>query len=466
LAAQVAVNNRYRLDERPLARGGMGEIWTARDLRLDRTVVVKLIRSPDGEPDTELLHRFQREARLTARLDHPGVPAVYDIGVHLGRPYLVMQLIRGINVADVNAEQAPLPIAWAATIGAQVSSVLIAAHHMGLIHRDLKPGNLMLDRDGAVKVLDFGLAAALGGSDVSRITHTGQSIGTPAYMAPEQVAGADTTHSTDLYGLGCTLFDLLAGRPPFTAPNSYAVMRQHVDARPPRLRELRTDVPEQLEEVVLALMEKRPEDRPSSASAVYDALAPFLGDLPGLPGVLTAETDAIRAYAAVIGRLPAGIRTHDEPQFTSGPMIDRPDIDRARQDALELVRASQHGSAARILSAVIDSAARAFGEVDDDTLSLRAMYADVLLDAGELRAAARQYRALARNLAERHGPDADQVLECRLRAARTHVMLGETERARIQLVDLLRDQVRINGSDHPAAQNLNREIDLLGTLDT
>src|SRR5690606_27432709 len=178
-AVATLVNGRYELEELPLARGGMGEVWAGRDVRLEREVAVKFVRFPPGQRDEELIRRFVRESRITARLEHPGVPAVYDVGTHEGRPYLVLQRIRGISVADLNAEYAPLPIGWAVAIAAQVCSVLAAAHAASLVHRDLKPSNLMLDRDGGIKVLDFGLAVALDLAEYSQITRSGQTIGTP-----------------------------------------------------------------------------------------------------------------------------------------------------------------------------------------------------------------------------------------------------------------------------------------------
>ncbi|HZM77831.1 MAG TPA: serine/threonine-protein kinase, partial [Candidatus Limnocylindrales bacterium] len=183
----MLINGRYELEDLPIARGGMGEVWIGRDVKLEREVAVKFIRFPEGHPDKDLVRRFVRESRITARLEHPGVPAVYDVGTHENRPFLVMQRIRGISVADLIAEHGALPIGWAAAIAAQACAVLSVAHQASLIHRDLKPANLMLDREGCVKVLDFGLAVALDNADVSQITRTGQTLGTPAYMAPEQI---------------------------------------------------------------------------------------------------------------------------------------------------------------------------------------------------------------------------------------------------------------------------------------
>ncbi|MDT0329186.1 serine/threonine-protein kinase [Nocardiopsis lambiniae] len=153
---------RYELAAAPIARGGMGDVWEGTDVRLGCRVAVKFVRFPgdaDEEERTELVRRFLREAKITAELQHPGVPSVFDIGYDGDRPYLVMQLVRGVSVADLVAEQVRLPVGWAAGIAAQVCAVLAVAHRASLVPRDLKPGNLMLEPDGTVKVLDFGLAS-------------------------------------------------------------------------------------------------------------------------------------------------------------------------------------------------------------------------------------------------------------------------------------------------------------------
>ncbi|MBO4238585.1 serine/threonine-protein kinase [Pseudonocardia alni] len=207
------VADRYRLDAFPIGRVGMGEVWLGRDTRLDRPVAVKFVRFPDGGHRDELVRRFVRESRITAGIEHPGVPAVYDVGTDDGVPYMVMRRVRGIRVADLVAEHGPLPLGWAAAIAAQVCAVLAAAHAAELVHRDLKPGNLMLGPDGVVRVLDFGLAAALASGD-SRITRSGEALGTPAYMAPELVMAGRTDPRTDLYALGATLHEMLTRSPP------------------------------------------------------------------------------------------------------------------------------------------------------------------------------------------------------------------------------------------------------------
>jgi serine/threonine protein kinase len=190
--AGTRIAGRYELTE-PVGSGGMGQVWAGYDERLDRPVAVKFLR-PGLAVETDrhdVVERFRREARITARLDHPGVPTVHDAGVVGDELYIVMQLVPGTLFADLIAENGPLPVPWVAAIGAQICSVLAAAHAASLVHRDLKPTNLILGPTGLVKVLDFGVAAVLD-TDLPKLTATGETIGTPTYMAPEQALGASS----------------------------------------------------------------------------------------------------------------------------------------------------------------------------------------------------------------------------------------------------------------------------------
>ncbi|WP_163549978.1 serine/threonine-protein kinase [Candidatus Frankia nodulisporulans] len=298
------IDRQYELDALPLAKGGMGEVWTGRDVKLDREIAVRFVRFPDGQTDQDLVRRFVRESRITARLVHPGVPAVYDAGMHDGRPYLVMQRVHGISVADLVAEAGALPIGWAAAIGAQVASVLTVAHRASLVHRDLKPANLMLEPDGTVKVLDFGLAVGLDRADLSKITLAGRHLGTPAYMAPEQVLAGLSTPATDLYALGATLFEMLTGRRLFGGPSSYSVMHRQVEEIPIRVASLRSGVPAELDQLVADLLHKAPRDRPARVEAVYEVLARIATGLEPLPGVVDPEpNNPVRTYARITAQV-------------------------------------------------------------------------------------------------------------------------------------------------------------------
>lgn len=309
------LDGRYRLNPTPLARGGMGEVWEGRDIRLGREVAVKFIRFPsdaDADERTELVRRFVREARITAELQHPGVPAVFDMSAQTEeRPYLVMQRVHGVSVSDLLAEQERLSVGWASGIAAQACAVLAVAHRASLVHRDLKPGNLMLEPDGTVKVLDFGLAVALGRPDMSQITRDGHTPGTPAYMAPEQLLTGATTPLSDLYSLGCTLYEMLTGRRVFTASTSFAVASKQVGEKPVGIRDLRPEVPVELAEVVGALLAKRPEDRPAGAVEVYERLIGFAQALDPIPGILHPPSlpSPQRMYGAALSRVFSTERT-------------------------------------------------------------------------------------------------------------------------------------------------------------
>jgi serine/threonine protein kinase len=213
-----SVVGRYELVER-ISVGGMGTVWRGYDAVLDRPVAVKLIR-PDRlvEPGQaeDFARRFRREARVTARIGHHGVPQVYDavLAPPCDRVYLVMELIRGTDLRTYITTGVPLPVTWAVAIAAQIATVLSYAHAVPVVHRDLKPENVLITPDGALKVLDFGIAAILG-TGTTKITATGHPVGTSRYMSPEQIRGAQVTPQSDLYALGCVLYELLCGRSVF-----------------------------------------------------------------------------------------------------------------------------------------------------------------------------------------------------------------------------------------------------------
>lgn len=295
----MVIGDRYELDDLPLGQGGMGAVYGGHDKHLDRKVAVKFLRLPGG-PDAELERRFLREARILARLDHPGAPVLFDFGTYEQRLFQVMQFIEGVTVADVVSEHGPLPVAWAAAIGAQACAVLSAAHALSICHRDLKPTNLMLCPDGTVKVLDFGLAI-LRESDAAQFTRVGQILGTPAYMAPEQIQRGVADPRSDLYSLGCVLHEMLTGRQLFTGPTDYAVFERQVKERPPEV----TGIPRALTALIVGLLEKDPENRPPDADILYEALQPYVTDLPALPGFLSTAPAPVRMYARVVGRIPS-----------------------------------------------------------------------------------------------------------------------------------------------------------------
>jgi serine/threonine protein kinase len=273
---QRTVGGRYQLTAL-VGQGGMGQVWTAQDLLLGREVAVKLLRAeaPGHTHTDELRRRFERESRVTARVDHPGLVAVHDAGTDADELYLVMQYVRGTDLADHLAENDPYPWPWAVAVAAQLCAVLAAVHEAGVVHRDLKPRNLMLRPAGTLVVLDLGVAAVLG-TDTTRVTATGSPVGSPAYMSPEQAMGSPVGPASDLYSLGAVLHELLSGTVPFEGSSALGTLHRHLHEPPEPLRRLRPDVPPALEALVLRLLAKSPAQRPADAHAVYQALTPLL----------------------------------------------------------------------------------------------------------------------------------------------------------------------------------------------
>jgi serine/threonine-protein kinase len=256
----------------------MGEVRRAVDEVLGRQVAVKVLRKQGVDDVT----RFRLEAWTAARLNHPHVVAVYDFGADQDRLYLVMELLDGRSLADELAEYIRLSPERVAAIGAQVAAGLAAAHSEGVLHRDIKPANLLVASDDTVKIADFGIARFADESALD-LTATGQVIGTSSYLAPERALGRVGGPAADMYALGCVLYELLTGRPPFQADTATAVVYQHVDAAPVPARRHRPDLAEQLDALVLRLLAKNPDERPT-AQQTADALAfPLTSRGGGIP---------------------------------------------------------------------------------------------------------------------------------------------------------------------------------------
>ncbi|MCX5377787.1 WD40 repeat domain-containing serine/threonine protein kinase [Streptomyces sp. NBC_00091] len=295
---------RYRLDAR-LGQGGIGEVWQAYDVELGRAVAVKVLLEFDASE--ELLRRFRREAAIGARLRHPGITVVHDIGQHEDRLFIVMELLEGQDLAHLLARSAGdggLPPAEALGLALQATEALAAAHEQKVVHRDLKPANLFLLTDGRLKICDFGIARtadATGG-----LTATGRVFGTPAYMAPEQWRGEHVDARCDLYALGCVLYALLTGAPPFADNETpWVLMRRHLEEAPPALDAVRADVPAPLAELVAALLAKDPAARPD-APTTAECLRGLLRN-PAAPAPTTDLTPQIgpRRRNLLLGGLAA-----------------------------------------------------------------------------------------------------------------------------------------------------------------
>lgn len=257
-----------------LGRGGMGEVWSASDAVLRREVAVKLLPALSG---AESERRFQREAATLAGLRHPGITVVHDAGRHGGFLFLVMELLDGADLGKLVAgHRGGLPLERALDLAAQTAEAVGAAHDKGVVHRDLKPANVFVQAGDRVKVCDFGIARSADAT--SALTATGHIVGTPPYMSPEQCRGGEVDARSDLYSFGCALFEMLTGATPFPAEQSvYALLHQHVSEPPPRLAEVRPDLPAALDALVGALLAKEPGARPASAARVAEELAALGG---------------------------------------------------------------------------------------------------------------------------------------------------------------------------------------------
>ncbi|MDX3313017.1 serine/threonine-protein kinase [Streptomyces sp. ME08-AFT2] len=453
------IAERYELLEQ-FGQGGMGDVWRGYDAVLDRPVAVKLIR-PQAVTSPHLAEefakRFRREARITARIQHPGVPQVYDavLDESYEQLFLVMELVDGVPLTAYVDPARPLPVSWAVAVAAQVATVLSYAHDVPVVHRDLKPGNILVARDGTVKVLDFGIAAILQ-TDVTRLTATGNPIGTHQYMAPEQVRGGRVTPRTDLYALGCVLHELLCGRPLFSGDGEFHLMMQHVNAPPTPLRRLRADVPEELEELVLHLLRKAPEARPVDVQEVYERLRPFLPP-PGEEAAPDGSGPVGAPDPTGIFRRPYAPRSRagaaNAPRAGADAGVDAPPVvPAAEREALReqirevaehyraLLEEQRYTQAAEVVDEVIEPAARALGSENKAVLRLR------------------MYRARSAASSRATSADARDNLA---QAARCRGELGQVTEALAGLNGVL-DVVRsVDGDVSEEAVELRRDIGML-----
>ena len=286
---------RYRLIA-PLGAGGMGEVWRAHDANLDREVAVKIL-AQGALSDRPTRERFRREAHVLASLSHPGVATIYDFDVQDGIDFIVMELVHGGSL-ESRLESGPLPIDDVIRIGAAIADALHDAHVRGFLHRDLKPGNVVLTRDGKPKILDFGLALLLAGNKTSgKLTQTGTIVGSLPYMSPEQLLGEADSVRTDVYALGVLLFEMTTGRRPFVKERAEALMFEIFGNAAPSLRSIRPEVPPELDRLVGDCLAKEPGQRPATAAAVAEALRSVGSGTRSSAAPLATET--IRAIAVL-----------------------------------------------------------------------------------------------------------------------------------------------------------------------
>ncbi len=450
---------RYRIDGL-LGRGGMSEVYHGYDERLDRRVAIKVLRppahvpaAPDSPEAVEILDaldrdrkRFLREIRVTAQLEHPGTPAVYDTGVEIApdgatQLWLVMQLLRGSTLEALlnhtDYESSPPSVAWAAAIAAQIAAVLADVHRVDIVHRDIKPGNAMITDGGLVKVLDFGIAILRGAGALPRLTQVDRTVGTPAYMSPEQCLGHVVTSASDIYSLGCLLLELLTGDGPFSATTDTPLRSHHLNTPAPSARVRRVDVPPALDTLVLSMLAKDPGARPT-AETVYEALLPLTATESGPYKPETAGTAAKMAS-------PRGGENRDPTRPFRWPLLATATSRRTQaeggsrltdaearllRDSARALLDSGHPSEAIIL--VEDGIERA-GHDPALQLQLRHLLGAALFYAGEYTRAAAVLDAAGGDYRRYFPPNDHEVLDCAYQAGHAYAEIGKPGKAIPQL---------------------------------
>jgi serine/threonine protein kinase len=431
---------RYRVDG-SLGRGGMSEVFHGYDERLDRRVAIKLLRPPSSVPATpespeaaEILDalerdrkRFLREIRTTAQLEHPGAPAVYDTGVETGSDgstqlWLVMQLLRGstleaiLDHTDYAAERPS--VAWAAAITAQVAAVLADVHRVDIVHRDIKPANVMLVDEGLVKVLDFGIAILRGTGALPRLTQVDRTVGTPPYMSPEQGLGQAVTSASDIYSLGCLFFELLTGDVPFHGTTDIPLRAHHLRTPAPSARSRRPDVPAEIDALVVAMLAKEPDERPT-ATAVYSALVSLASRQNG-----AEESDEPRDPTRPFRRPLLAPARRPRHVGAREPLSDAEFV--VLKANVQVLLDNDQPS--RAISLIEDGIER----TDDDPalkLRLRHLQAAACFYAGEYTRAAAFFDAVGRDYRRYLAPADPVVLDAAYHAGHAYAEIGKSEKA-------------------------------------
>lgn len=527
MAETSLIQGRYRLLDL-IGRGGMGEVWRAQDESLGRHVAVKCLKPLGPQQDQSftrvLRERFRREARVAAALQHRGVTVVHDFGEHDGVLYLVMELLEGRNLSQLleDNRQGPLAVPDIVDIAEQVSDALAYTHEQGIVHRDLKPANIMRLTDGAVKICDFGIARL--GHDIgftSKLTGTGIAMGTPHYMSPEQIGGGPIDHRSDLYSLGCVLYEIATGVPPFDQDDAWAVLVGHRDTIPTPLRSHRSELPEFLDRIVLDLLAKTPEERPSDATALRHqiiaarsmsgregrdgrppALPPMLAHPPAVDGSTSHGGPGSRlpswTYGMTIGHKATGssaLRT-TPPDHTAGltgewttpsgpagpvsggyarperptPSPEQIAVLNSRHSAgLSLGRLGRWDEAGEVHRAVAAEREHALGPDHPDTLGSRYEVGFTLSRTGRTADALREFVRVTEGRERALGPDHPQTLAARQETAYVLGQLGRHFEAHEVYAAVLASRERTMGPDHPdtlrCRHNLAFNLSRLGRIE-
>ncbi|WP_405748588.1 serine/threonine-protein kinase [Streptomyces sp. NBC_01411] len=508
------IHGRYRLLE-AIGRGGMGEVWRARDESLGRHVAVKCLKPLGPQHDQSftrvLRERFRREARVAASLQHRGVTVVHDFGEYEGVLYLVMELLDGQNLSQllVANEQRPLPVPDVVDIARQVASALAYTHEQGIVHRDLKPANIMRLTDGTVKICDFGIARL--GHDIgftSRLTGTGIAMGTPHYMSPEQIGGGEIDHRSDLYSLGCVLYEIATGAPPFDLDDAWAVLVGHRDTVPEPPRSHRSELPEFFDRAVLDLLAKTPDERPAdarefglllgpetpaaglAATAVPGPAVQLPPRLPPLPPWTRSMTTGHKATGTwTVTSTPTDRATALTGEWTTAgpprgaaavPVVSTgqrptppPDLVAAlagRHNAgLSLSRLGRWAEAGEVHRAVAAEREYVLGPGHPDTLASRYEVGFTLSRTGRAADALREFTRVADGRERALGADHPETLAARQETAYVLGQLGRHFEAHQVYASVLAARERTVGPDHPdtlrCRHNLAFNLSRLGRLE-
>ncbi|WP_351224524.1 serine/threonine-protein kinase [Streptomyces sp. NPDC002133] len=509
------IHGRYRLLD-VIGRGGMGEVWQARDESLGRRVAVKCLKPLGQQHDRSftgvLRERFRREARVAAALQHRGVTVVHDFGEYEGVLYLVMELLEGRNLSQLleDNRQHPLSVPDIVDIAEQVTDALAYTHERGIVHRDLKPANIMRLTDGTVKICDFGIARL--GHDIgftSRLTGTGIAMGTPHYMSPEQIGGGHVDHRSDLYSLGCVLYEIATGVPPFDLEDPWSVLVGHRDTPPVPPRKHRGELPSFLDRIVLDLLAKTPEGRPADAKELLRRITAARSvsgrAQPEAPGPEQQEAASARER-----RLPSwtdGMTTGHKatggsalrptpPDYTAGltgewttgvalrgpvpvqlPRPERPTpppellaVLASRHNAvLSLGRLGRWEEAGEVHRSVAAEREHALGPDHPDTLASRYEVGFTLSRTGRTADALREFTRVADGRERTLGPDHPETLAARQETAYVLGQLGRHFEAHQVYAAVLASRERTVGPDHPdtlrCRHNLAFNLSRLGRLE-
>ncbi|MFJ9618648.1 serine/threonine-protein kinase [Streptomyces noursei] len=453
MAEHRLIQGRYRLLD-TIGRGGMGEVWRARDEALGRLVAVKCLK-PMGQRQEPgflrvLRERFRREARVAAALQHRGITVVHDFGEDDGILFIVMELLNGRNLSqllDDNRRQ-PLPVPDVIEVAEQIAAALAYTHEQAVVHRDLKPANIVRTTDGTVKICDFGIARL--GHDIgftARLTGTGVAMGSPHYMSPEQIGGGTVDHRSDLYSLGCVLYEIATGAPPFAQGDAWAVLVGHRDTPPEPPRAVRPDLPEAYERIVLELLAKDPDERPRDADELAKRLAdarhrrPPRGAGPA-PDDLTLPTPRLPSWTRGITAGPPAVGTRAPHRPWTDPAVA------VLTDVWTSARDPQRGEASPALGPDRSSP-------PGDHHALLATLAGRLAHAHTLARASRHFEAqelFTEVLAGRErllGPDHPDTLGCRHHLAVGLGRLGRLEECRTAAREVAEARARVLGAHHP-----------------